>query len=424
VRTLRPAGIATGFALAALLALAGPLLAHSLPQSSTPSPGATLQSPPTVVTITFGETPDPKLSSIRVLDTSGASVTAGPTTAVAGDALTLSVPLSALGPGVYTVSWRTVSAVDGHAASGSFAFGVGVAPATSPGATIGGAAGGGAASPSAGAILGRWLLFLGLLCLLGGAFFGAVLAPAPVSVTRRLLPVAWLTAAVGTCLVLGVQLSDAGEGVAEAMGTSLGPAILARIATLALGGLAVAYLFRAGPVRPGLALVALASAGALATDVLFSHAAAGPNAPLDVLEQAIHVLAVGLWLGGLVALVVTLRRATGEAAGRAARRYSRMATIGIAAVAVTGLLRAVPEVGTFDALVSSDFGRLVIAKTGLLSVLALLGAVNHFRHVPAARESVSGLRRVGSLELLLGATILLLSASLVNLAPPAQVAAS
>ena len=132
------------------------------------------------------------------------------------------------------------------------------------------------------------------------------------------------------------------------------------------------------------------------------------------------MVAVGLWLGGLLGLVVNLRGEANEATARMARRFSRLATIGIAAVAVTGLLRAISEVGTIDNLVSTGFGLLVIGKTVLLGVLALLGAVNHFRHVPAAGTTVRGLRRIGSTELLVGATVLLLSASLVNLAPPTE----
>ena len=41
-----------------------------------------------------------------------------------------------------------------------------------------------------------------------------------------------------------------------------------------------------------------------------------------------------------------------------ARRFSWLATVGIATVAVSGLLRAISEVGTIDALFSTDFGRL------------------------------------------------------------------
>src|SRR6476661_1045537 len=90
---------ATGLALVALLALAGPAGAHALPPSSSPSPGATLSTPPSKVTITFGERPDPKLSSISVLDSTGSSVTAGPT-ASSADPVTLEVPLKTLTGGV------------------------------------------------------------------------------------------------------------------------------------------------------------------------------------------------------------------------------------------------------------------------------------------------------------------------------------
>ena len=67
---------------------------------------------------------------------------------------------------------------------------------------------------------------------------------------------------------------------------------------------------------------------------------------------------------------LTIGRTADERTARAARRFSWLATIGIAIVAVTGLLRAIAEVGTVDALLTSDFGHLVIAKTALLATLA------------------------------------------------------
>ena len=152
-----------------------------------------------------------------------------------------------------------------------------------------------------------------------------------------------------------------------------------------------------------------------------SHAAAGGDPLLDVPIQVLHVVAVGFWLGGLLGLLVNLRGEPDETTARLAKRFSRLATLGIATVAVTGLLRAISEVGTID-LLSTDFGHLVIAKTALLGVLACSGAVNHFRHVPAAGRALRGLRRIGSAELLVGGTVLLLSASLVNLAPPTETA--
>jgi len=413
--------------LAATLALPGTALGHALPQSSVPSPGAQLSTPPGQVTIIFGERPDPRLSTIKVLDTGGSLVTSGPTAAVPGSELELGVPLEAsLSGGVYTVAWRTVSAVDGHLATGSFAFGIGVAPPTGP---PGSGAGPGlattSAGPSAGAIVGRWLLYLGLVGLLGLAVFGALVAHGSGASVRRVLPIAWLLAALGTGLVIAVQLSDAGVDIGHAFDTSFGIGIVTRIGPLVLAGTAVGliWLGRLGG-RAGLIAVGLGAAGAMLADVGLSHAAAGGNPAVDILVQVIHVVAVGLWLGGLLGLLVNLRGAPGETTARLARQFSRLATVGIGTVAVTGLLRAIAEVGTIERLVSTDFGHLVIAKTALLGLLALLGAINHFRHVPAAGRTLLGLRRIGSAELLVGASVLLLSASLVNLAPPSETAGS
>jgi copper transport protein len=416
--------VATGLALVATLLLAGPAAAHALPQSSDPSAGADLATAPIAVTITFGERPDPKLSTIKVLDTGGNVVSSGSTTAVPADPLKLTVALQPLSAGVYTVAWRTVSAVDGHLATGSFGFGVGVAPSpAAAGSTGGQGTTGGDSGTSAGAILGRWLLFLGLLTLLGAAAFGIIVAsPSPI-LYRRLLPLAWLLAAIGSGIVIAVEIADSGASLDEILGSSLGNGILLRGVPLLVAGSGVVVAQRR-PGRASLAVVALGACVALLADVLLSHAAAGSNAAVDVAVQALHVVAVGLWLGGLAGLLLTIGRTADERTARTARRFSWLATIGIAIVAVTGLLRAIAEVGTVDALLTSDFGHLVIAKTALLATLALLGAVNHFRNVPAAGRTVGGLRRVGSVELLVGATVLLLTASLVNLAPPVEVAAA
>ena len=221
--------------------------------------------------------------------------------------------------------------------------------------------------------------------------------------------------------MVAVQVSEAGIGAGDVVGTSLAGALLARVVPLLLAGLGlVAVAWRPGRRWPLLLVGGLASLALLA-DVAYSHAAAGSGGSVDVLVQALHVLAVAMWLGGLAGLLVTVRGAPSDATAFAARRYSWIATIGIATVALTGLLRAVAEVGSLAALVDTDYGRLVLLKTALLAVLAMLGLVNHFRHVPAAGQELRSLRRLGWVELLVGATIVLLSATLVNLVPPVEV---
>lgn len=396
--------------------------AHALLQSSDPAAGATLGSAPTAVTLTFGEAPDPRLSSVKVLDVGGGDHTSGPVEPVPGQPLQLRVPLGLLTNGTYTVAWRTVSSVDGHVAAGSFAFGVGEAPTVPTGATTT------PTSPSASvpAVAARWLLYLGLVVLLGATFVGFAIESRPPRAVVRMAAAGWLAAAIGTVGVIAVQWSDAGADVPTLLGSSIGMGAVVRIVSLIATGIAVAVvLTRRGTIQRSLfGLAAAATAGAILVDVLAGHAAAGSFPTLDVGVQWLHAVGAGFWIGGLAALLLAVRGVPNEAKALAVRQFSRWAGVAIVLVAATGVLRAISEVQTLDALVTSDFGRLVIIKTVLLVVLAALGATNRFRNVPAAIRSLRGLRRVGSTEVAVGTVVLAVAALLVNVAPPSSAGAA
>ena len=84
---------------------------------------------------------------------------------------------------------------------------------------------------------------------------------------------------------------------------------------------------------------------------------------LAIVVQWLHFVAAGAWLGGLVALLLTMVGTQPDGGTRlAVGRFARVATVGLGLVAATGVLRAIAEVGSADALVSTDFGRLVIAS--------------------------------------------------------------
>jgi copper transport protein len=409
------ATLALGIGLASL-ALPSSAVAHALLLSSQPAAGSTVGSAPTEVVLTFGETPDPRLSSIKVLDSKGTDYASAPLQAVPGEPLRLRIGVGQLGDGVYTVSWRTVSAVDGHIAAGSFAFGVGVAVT----------AGAGQPSPtgtgqplSAAATVARWLLYLGLVALFGVGFVLVAIRRPASSDLLRFAAAGWISSAVGAVGVVGLQWSDAGADIGTIVGTSIGASGIARLVAAAITGALVAAAAAQPPRRRVLlGLAAVGAAISMAIDVLAGHAAAGATPAFDVGAQWLHVVGVGLWIGGLAALLLSLRGEGSEEKARAARRFSTWATIALVVVAGTGVLRAIAEVGTVDALLASDFGIVVIAKTVLLLFLTVFGATNRFINVPAAIRQLRGLRRVGSAEVALATVVLVLSAALVNLAPP------
>jgi nitrogen fixation protein FixH len=103
---------------------------------------------------------------------------------------------------------------------------------------------------------------------------------------------------------------------------------------------------------------------------------------LNVTDLWLHMLAAGVWVGGLVWLLLGLRNLDRTARVAAVRRFSQLAFAAVAVIAVTGVLRAVPEVGSLGALVSTSFGVTLLIKTALFVALMGIAWRNRYRLVP------------------------------------------
>jgi copper transport protein len=412
------------------LLVAYPAGAHALVRSSDPANGAILQQAPTQVVITFTETPDPKLSVIHVLDSSGRSVEGGSAVPFPGQPLELRVPLSSLPQGVYTVTWRTVSRVDGHVTAGSFSFGVGVSPAgaASPkGTTIAATP-----SPSALAVAGRWAFYWGLALLMGGAVVGAfVLGELPRG-GRALLGGSWILAAAGLVMMTVAERSTVGVPLGQLLRSGAGREFINRAVALGIVGLAVAAaLIR--PRRTTLPFVGLATAIAMVVHVRAGHPGAISNAParwFDIGVQSLHLIAVGVWVGGLAWLLLATGVLQGAERVGVVRRFSWLAGIALGAVAVTGATRAVSELGGIHAvrgLLHTSFGLTLIVKVALFGGLVALGAFNRYVNVPGITEGtrpIGRLRRTVAAEVLVAAGIFGATGVLSGLPPASTIAAA
>jgi copper transport protein len=400
-----------------------PAGAHALLASSDPAESARLTEAPSELVLRFTEAPEPALSSVNLLDRTGAALEIGSLRPDPNDPEALSVAMPDLEQGVYTVTWRTVSRVDGHPSGGTFAFGVGVSPLQ-----VGPASGPVVETPEPSPVemAGRLLLFLGLGLLVGAAWTGALAFPEPPDAVRRLAGWAWLASAVGLVVLAVAQLRNSGGAFADFLPTAVGRALLYRGGAIVLAGagLVAASLWPAWRRRAVL-LAAVAAAGAVLAHVVAGHAAArGDLAWAKVFAQWVHVLAVGVWLGGLAAVLIGVRGAPTEAKATAVRRFSAVAAYALAAVAVTGVIRAVNEVGSWGDLFSTGYGQLVLVKAGLIAGLAGLGGINRFRNVPRVATSLRGLRRVSRGELALALGAVTAAAVLATLVPPASVPAA
>ena len=151
------------------------------------------------------------------------------------------------------------------------------------------------------------------------------------------------------------------------------------------------------------------------------HAAAAEGSTLAMALDGLHLLATGVWAGGLVPLALCLtwarRLSNSAAAAKAAERFSRLALGAVTILAVTGAYAAWQQVGGVPAFVGTAYGRWLLLKLVLFGALLPLAARNLLvwrRRLaapgPGTAEAVAALRGDVLLETALVAAILLVVA--------------
>jgi mono/diheme cytochrome c family protein/uncharacterized membrane protein/peroxiredoxin len=130
-----------------------------------------------------------------------------------------------------------------------------------------------------------------------------------------------------------------------------------------------------------------------------------PGTARAIAVDATHLLAAGLWVGGLIPLAALLAAAVREAgadarpyAVLAARRFSRLALGAMLALAATGAGNAIVQVGSMAALLGTPYGRLLLLKLAILVPILGLAAVNR-RRLPALGGEAATVGRPAMLRL-------------------------
>ena len=146
------------------------------------------------------------------------------------------------------------------------------------------------------------------------------------------------------------------------------------------------------------------------------------------LNQSIHLLAAGLWLGGLLPLGWLLARARSGEEGfgafgqHAVPAFSQMGYAAVAAIAITGIVNTLILVGSVDALYETDYGQLLSLKILLYLAMVAVALRNRFRLMPrlADKNGTAGsvLYRSVLMEQAIGLGILAVVSVLGTWVPP------
>jgi copper transport protein len=158
---------------------------------------------------------------------------------------------------------------------------------------------------------------------------------------------------------------------------------------------------------------------------LSGHSAVDAGASwLSELADFVHLAAASIWVGGLVMLAAVVWPTANELRRNAFLRFSRVATVCIAAILVAGVYLSVLRLPHVSDLWTQGYGQVLLVKLSLVAVALAWGAVHHFVARPALERGQDGMlqRLPRSLvgESLVGISILLLAAVLVNSKPPPQ----
>jgi copper transport protein len=459
-KSLRHRALALVVALAAIIATPVLLFAHAHLVKSTPAANSRIATAPTALTLWFSERPELALTTLQLIDSSGASHALGPVTYGAESASIVSEIMNPLSRGTYTVLWHT-AASDGHATGGRFSFTV-----TSGARNAAHAAAAQAAPtvpPSPAAATGtsksnaplqaapaspvsaplRWAELIAVLTLVGAMVFQLVVLPAagwPESVandagdrTRRFAQAALLLFVITTLMRLSGEstlVPDPRNSRVADMWTVVNATRWGIGWSFGAVGVIVAAvgLFAARRARSGWFAAAIGVVAICASESLTGHAGASSHSALAIATDVAHVLAGGGWLGGLTVVLLCglpALRSVDEperpaAGARLVRAYHSSAVECVVLVLITAVIGAWLRLTAFSDLWTTHYGTILLIKIALVIVVLIFGLFHWKRVVSVDWEQSTRPRfaRSATAELLIGALVIGASAALISTALP------
>jgi len=416
------------FLIVSVITSVRPVWAHANLISSEPAANATLDQAPEIIRLTFTEPLEPQFSGITLRDAEGNIVSTPPSEIDPDDSQAMALVPGDLPDGLYTVSWRSLSAADGHQASASFVFVVGT------GSLLAGAAdlAAGETIPPPGVAL-RFFDLVSLSLLVGGVGFAVFQrrTPAAESRMRRLIWIGWALVGVSGLLMLPYQVSLAtGVPLVDAL-PSLGALLTStRFGLLWMIRMAL-WIVSGVALRRRWNWLALGLGGLiLMTRSLNSHSSAMHDPLPMILADWLHLLATALWVGGLAqfANVAALLRQDLTALARLVGGFSNYARLCVGTLAITGLYLAWMHVGTVEALLNTVYGQALLIKLILFVPLMGIAAINLLlthRRLRAGEAVWAGrLRGLIGAEIVLALGILAAVGVMTSANPARQVLAS
>lgn len=152
----------------------------------------------------------------------------------------------------------------------------------------------------------------------------------------------------------------------------------------------------------------------LASYTFDGHTTTEGNRLVTAAVDVAHVLAAGVWVGGVVAFAIVLwhRRRRGQTTGALefAVRFSVIAGASLALAGAAGVALTAVILNEASDLWTTPWGRLLMAKVVLVAAAAIVGGYNHFAVIPSLQGETEGGRASKKLRTTVTAEAILLVA--------------
>jgi copper transport protein len=446
----RRRGLLVGLVALAALVLPAAASAHAYLTKTVPSASATLDRAPTSVQLTFDEAVEPRFAIISVTDKDAVSQTTGPITRSPSNPDTLVVPLRPnLPEGWYLVYWRAIS-IDGHPVQGAFTFAVGPNPGPAPQFVIPHI---GQSATTTPLVVARWLALLTVMVSIGLLALRLAIAR---PVVRRVPGASLrdLSVAFGVASTIGLVATvvyleestavdslrsffDVGRLLPLWRTTAFGRGyvdLLLCFALFVVAGWIAIWVDRPereprsiAELLAGVGVVCAGAAVCLIPGVA-GHAAQTAPRGIAVALDWLHVGSGSLWLGGLIGLLVLWGSTRSElrpaVLAFTVPRFSAVALVSVLLLLGSGVGASVLHLPILSALWTTNYGKVILIKAGLLLFAMVFGAINLLRTKPrlvaGAAGAASELRLSVSAEAVIVTGAVFAAALLSSLAPPSK----
>ncbi|MBI5030109.1 MAG: copper resistance protein CopC/CopD [Chloroflexi bacterium] len=441
----------------AAIGLLSPVDAHAIVVRTEPADGAVLDRAPSEIKLWFTEAILLDFTTIEIVDGEGKHMPALVTRALPDQSsdrtwFGVLIRLPELAPNAYRLSWRAIANDDLHASSGAIVFGVQHAVERSADTLM-------VPTPSPLEVGLRWLNLGALAGVIGAlASLGLIFPTLPLTdahetfamLRRRVITIALMATAIAFFAGIGMLLTQAATAGdawwSIVTQTGYGWRTMARA-----GVIVVLFGFLVRLAQPSAAvaqssdstvnrIAAFACLGILAIlESLNSHVTTG-NSFVSVLANTAHLLAAGVWGGGLLIFALTLvpllrgNSAEHALARSVLRRFGALAATSLGVLVVTGIYISGIQVASVDALLVTLYGQTLLIKVGLALTIASIGLGNAMTLHPRVAEILRAVlhrpankseresRRLGGMVLLesIGALGIILLAACLGATAPAR----